>query len=250
MIIGLHGMNDYSAAFEEPGAYWASQGIATYAFDQRGFGENAQAIGIWAGQANMRRDVAAAVMAAQAQHPGAPVYLLGVSMGGAVAALSLTGEDAPPVAGAVFVAPALWGGVYMDVFSRATIWLLAHTVPGKEFTGEGLKIQASDNIPMLQSLSADPLFLKATRTDAIYGLVNAMDDAYLAMEAGEVDVPVLMLYGRHDQVIPPEPILAVAETLPPHQQFVVYDEGWHMLLRDLQRKRVWDDVVAWVRATP
>ena len=25
-----------------------------------------------------------------------------------------------------------------------------------------------------------------------------------------------------------------------------YPDGWHMLLRDLQRERVWEDIAAWI----
>jgi alpha-beta hydrolase superfamily lysophospholipase len=35
----LHGFNDYSNAFEVPAQALAWRGIATYAYDQRGFGE-------------------------------------------------------------------------------------------------------------------------------------------------------------------------------------------------------------------
>src|SRR5262249_47536372 len=38
VILALHGFNDYSHAFAMPGPLWAEQGIATYAYDQRGFG--------------------------------------------------------------------------------------------------------------------------------------------------------------------------------------------------------------------
>ena len=38
VIIGLHGMSDYSNAFDMPGKVWAGLGITTVAFDQRGFG--------------------------------------------------------------------------------------------------------------------------------------------------------------------------------------------------------------------
>ena len=36
VIVGLHGMNDYSNAFHLAAPWWAQQGIATYAYDQRG----------------------------------------------------------------------------------------------------------------------------------------------------------------------------------------------------------------------
>ncbi len=38
VIVALHGMNDYSAAFRLAGPAWAERGITTYAYDQRGFG--------------------------------------------------------------------------------------------------------------------------------------------------------------------------------------------------------------------
>jgi len=38
VIVGVHGMDDYANAFHLAAPYWASQSIATYAYDQRGFG--------------------------------------------------------------------------------------------------------------------------------------------------------------------------------------------------------------------
>ena len=41
VILALHGFNDYSRAFEMPAPFWAEKhAIATYAYDQRGFGVN------------------------------------------------------------------------------------------------------------------------------------------------------------------------------------------------------------------
>ena len=50
VILALHGFNDYSNAFEGPGEVWAHRGIATYAYDQRGFG-GAPGRGLWPGRA-------------------------------------------------------------------------------------------------------------------------------------------------------------------------------------------------------
>jgi len=41
VIIALHGMSDYSNAFDTPAKSWAKRGIATLAIDQRGFGRSA-----------------------------------------------------------------------------------------------------------------------------------------------------------------------------------------------------------------
>src|SRR5215831_8738626 len=55
VIVGVHGMNDYANAFHLAGPYWASLGIATYAYDQRGFGRSPER-GVWAGRALMTED--------------------------------------------------------------------------------------------------------------------------------------------------------------------------------------------------
>src|SRR4051812_9200487 len=56
VIVALHGFNDYSNAFDAPGRFWAARGIATYAYDQRGFG-GAPARGIWADFTTLQADV-------------------------------------------------------------------------------------------------------------------------------------------------------------------------------------------------
>ena len=48
VIVALHGYNDYSNAFADAAPVWAEAGIATYAYDQRGFGRTTDP-GIWPG---------------------------------------------------------------------------------------------------------------------------------------------------------------------------------------------------------
>ena len=50
VIVGLHGMDDYGNAFHLAGPYWAKLGIATYAYDMRGFGRSPDR-GVWGGDA-------------------------------------------------------------------------------------------------------------------------------------------------------------------------------------------------------
>ena len=244
VIVALHGMNDYSRAFENPGTYWAARGIATYAYDQRGFGK-APNRGLWAGQDTMTVDLAAAVALIRARHPGVSLYVAGESMGGAVALIGgarrLFKAD-----GLILVAPALRGRRYIGVFPRATLWLGARTIPWYPLTGQGLHIQASDNIPMLRRLGADPLIIKQTRVDAIKGLVDIMDEAVAAPSS--LRIPSLILYGTRDELIPRKPTFDMIRALPrdvSHRP-AVYRSGWHMLLRDLKAKTVLDDIIAWI----
>ncbi len=246
VILALHGMNDYSNFFDEPGQYLAKKGIAAYAYDQRGFGQ-APRPGYWSSAESMAADLRTAAALVAARHPGVPLYLLGESMGGAVAILASAGAPPPNVKGVILSAPAVWGRSTMGFFQRAALWLAYQVAPGWELTGKGLKIQASDNIPMLRQLSADPLVIKATRVDAIHGLVGLMDSA--AEAAPRVRLPALVLYGEKDEVVPAEPTWKMVATLPDTagtQRVALYKNGWHMLLRDLEANVVLDDIAAWI----
>ena len=59
VIVGLHGMNDYANAFHLAAPWWAEHGIATYAYDQRGFGRS-PGRGIWGGRSEAKASIATA----------------------------------------------------------------------------------------------------------------------------------------------------------------------------------------------
>jgi alpha-beta hydrolase superfamily lysophospholipase len=252
VILALHGFNDYSNAFEDPGEAWAKHGIATYAYDQRGFGA-APERGFWPGRAALAADAATASQILRRLYPGAPLYLLGESMGGAVAVVAMTGESGTPVPdvdGVILTAPAVWGRATMGVLPRLALWAGVRLMPGLTLTGPGLKIQASDNIAMLRALSRDPMVIKATRIDTIYGLVDLMDAA-LAV-APRLDARLLVMYGAKDEIIPKIPVGRFLAGLPAecwrHARLAWYRDGYHMLLRDLEGPIVIADVANWVLA--
>lgn len=258
VILALHGFNDYSNAFDAPGRFWAAQGVATYAYDQRGFGQAGQR-GIWPGLETLQADLLAAAAAVRARHPGVPLYLLGESMGAAVVLTTLAdhggatqaGADGTlpdGVRGAVLAAPAVWARWTMPFYQRWALGLATWTVPWYHLTPpRGLKIRPSDNIEMLRALGRDPLVIKSTRVDAVYGLTNLMDRALTDTARIGAQVPVLALYGENEQLIPPEPVsVALANLAGQGARIGVYPQGWHMLLRDLQAELVWRDVLAWI----
>jgi len=248
VVIALHGFNDYSNFFNAPGIWLASRGIASYAYDQRGFG-GAPGRGYWPGTDALTDDLSTLTTLVHARHPGVPVYLLGESMGAAVVMVaSARLAAASDIRGVILSAPAVWGRTTMPWYQTSALWLSAHTVPGLTLTGRGLKIVASDNIEMLRALGRDPLVIKETRVDTVYGLTGLMDAALEA--APRLALPTLILYGKHDQVIPREPTERMLAKLPAnnkHQRKVVfYENGYHMLLRDLQAKTVWSDIAGWI----
>lgn len=251
VLIALHGFNDYSNFFAAPGAWFAARDIASYAFDQRGFGE-APNRGVWPGVRAMTEDLKTISKLVRGRHPGAPLFLLGESMGAAVIMTAAAGGDTvlPETRGIILAAPAVWGRAVMPWYQTAGLWLSAHLMPGVKVTGRGFKKKASDNIEMLKALGRDPLVIKGTRIDAIYGLTGLMDAALDA--ARRLEFPALILYGAKDEIIPLEAAAEMRARLPPagapSRQIITYEDGYHMLLRDLQAETVWRDIERWIDA--
>jgi acylglycerol lipase len=180
-----------------------------------------------------------------------PLYLLGDSMGGAVTIAAVTGAAGAPrpdCDGIILAAPAVWGRDTMGLAERVALWAGYRLFPATTFTGQGLHITPSDNIEMLRALSRDPLVIKATRVDAIKGLVDLMDAALAA--APQVDRPMLLLYGDRDELVPKHPTELWVASLPYEarltRRVAWYDRGYHMLLRDLEAPVVWRDVASWI----
>lgn len=243
IIVALHGMNDYARSFALPAEWWAEKaGLTTYAYDQRGFGRSPKT-GIWPDQELMKADLDLFVQLMRIRHPGLPVYVLGDSMGGAVAIAAAARYDLD-VEGMILVAPALWGWSTLPFTHRVALWLGAHLFPGMVLTGEGLDIWPTDNMDVLREMSKDPLVIKGTRIDAIYGVVELMEHAYESVP--KVGLPGLLAYGEKDQIIPREPVEKAITRFCAPLKVAIYKDGWHLLLRDLQAEIVWRDVAAWV----
>lgn len=243
ILVAAHGINDYGNFIAMPAAWLRDQGISTYAIDQRSFGDSSRA-GIWPGSRALVDDLDDSIRALRAAHPGVPLYVLGESMGGAVALVWAEEAEPGEADGLVLVAPAVWGWQALNPFYKAVLWLTARVRPSMTLTGRGLKIWPSDNIDMLRAYARDPYVLKATRVDAIYGLVTLMDEAYSA--APNVRLRTLVLYGDKDQIVPKSPVRHVVGALGEHGRFALYPKGYHMLLRDLSGPIVWKDLAAWI----
>jgi alpha-beta hydrolase superfamily lysophospholipase len=245
VVLGLHGMNEHARAFAEDAAPWFTRdGVALYAYDQRGFGATANR-GIWAGHETLASDAAEAARLVRARHPGLPLVMMGESMGGAVLLVAGASASPPPADGYVLLAPAVVGRAALGWLARNMLDALVAVVPMMGFENSVPGFQPTDNVVAWRRWSRDPLLIRNTRLDALSGLVELMDAAVAA--APGFRAPALLLYGGQDRLVPPGPTRALLAALPDpaRQRAGYYAQGWHMLLRDRQAEVVARDIAAW-----
>ncbi|WP_338034591.1 alpha/beta fold hydrolase [Halorhodospira neutriphila] len=249
VVLGLHGLNDYSNGLAVVAEQLAAAGIATYAYDQCGFGATRDA-GRWPGAERLVDDAETALALLRRRHPEAPLYLLGQSMGAAVATILAAERGLGPAAGLVLVAPALWACETMPWYQRLGLRLSAR-LPGRlQVSSAMIAIEPTDNPRILAAMRDDPLIQRWTRLDVLEGVTGLMGRALAASAA--LYAPALVLYGEHDRVIPPAPIRAMLRCLPPRPpgrwRLALYPDGYHMLTRDRQGERVNADIATWLTA--
>jgi alpha-beta hydrolase superfamily lysophospholipase len=138
----------------------------------------------------------------------------------------------------------------MPLSYRVALFVAAHLMPGLVLSNSAashvVTIIPSDNIAMLRAMGRDPLVQKKTRADMVFGLTNLMDEARAAPARITAAPPILLLYGAKDQVIPAAPTKAVIAMLGPRVTVRHYENGYHMLLRDLDRALPQGDIAAWI----
>ncbi|MHA3976508.1 alpha/beta fold hydrolase [Halovulum sp. GXIMD14794] len=247
VILGVHGYGDFGPSTFGPAARsWATRGITTYAYDQRGFGRNAS-FKTWPGPQILESDLRAVTALLRARHPDVPLVVVGHSMGGGVTLAAA--DDGLQADGIVLAAPAIAGGDQIGTAQRFGGWLVASIAPDERFTGKGIvRIVPTDNEDAWRIVTSHPRHYGNPSGRELMGLIRVMDRA--AASAPSVTLPTLTLMGENDQILAPSAVARVHTRIPGQAGYILYPEGWHWLFRDVQAPRVWDDVARFALTLP
>ncbi|MFT8804425.1 MAG: alpha/beta fold hydrolase [Acetobacter aceti] len=242
-ILALHGFNDSRDAWEATAPSFAQAGFSVWAPDLRGFG-SAPERGGWVGTDRLVEDVREELNLLATERPGRPVWLMGESMGGAVAMIAASETSTLPLSGVVLLAPAVWK---IGPFGKASAHFLAAIDPDGRVSGRELPVHvvASDNIAALRRLYFDPLTLHVTKFGALRGLVDLMAQA--AHAASRQMFPTLVIYGDHDQLVPAQAMTEAWRRFPSSVRRDLIPGGHHLLLRDRAGHRVMEDILSWLQ---
>jgi alpha-beta hydrolase superfamily lysophospholipase len=247
VVVIAHGLAEHGGRYPEVAARLVASDYAVYALDHRGHGRSGGP------RANIDRfaylvsDLGTFAGRAQREHPGAPVFLLGHSMGGAVAlacALRYKGS----LKGLALSAPALATGEAVSSFKRLTLRLLSSLAPN---TG-ALTLPAaaiSRDPAVVEAYEQDPLvFRGAIPARTIVELLQAM--AAFPGSAPELRIPVLVQHGTADSLVPLAATRPVYDLLgqPKARTLRYYDGLFHEVFNEPERDRVIADLAVWIEA--
>ena len=249
VVLALHGFNDSRDAWEVPAGAFTRAGIALYSPDQRGFGL-APRRGFWPRGRRLVADTREMAALLHRHYPKTRLIVMGESMGGAVT-LILGAAGDPEVNGYVAVSPAVWGGPAMSRALHLTVDAADVFAPSMRLTGQAAHVTASDNLRALIALFEDPLTIRATSMASAAGLVRFMGQALAACRRF-APPHALILYGGHDQLIPPHAMADCWRAIPDAAlegggvTLAYYPQNYHLMLRDHERAAPIRDIIAFI----
>ncbi len=248
VVLALHGYTDSRDGWVMLASALNAKGIAVVAPDQSGFGATANR-GKWPGTATLVDEARDMALILRASYPNTKLFIAGESMGGAIGILLGASPNPPPADGYILSAPAVWGGAALSPFYHAVLNLADAVAPQKRLTGQAVHIKASDNLAALIAFGEDPLTLRAPSIANVAGLVGLMGQAQAACT--NFRQPALILYGGHDQLIPPEAMRRCWDAIPRNAPVILayYPPDYHLITRDHERATPDADIIAYILGT-
>ncbi|HEY0302465.1 MAG TPA: alpha/beta fold hydrolase [Rhizomicrobium sp.] len=245
LVLLLHGATDYSGAFDEIGPQFAAQGLTALAIDQRGFGATATR-GKWRGKNRMIRDAIEAVIFLRQRYGEAlPVFIVGESMGAALAVHAAARAPDLNLAGIVLAAPGAISGLWRGLFGTAVTRVLRFFAPNSSIVVERLSAWEFTPAAAIRLLS-DPMVLRRVRPATLFGLFKLSRSA--VGEAEHVRIPVLTMVGSKEDVVRVACIERLHANLAGVKMWQRFDGAPHLLLHWKHNDRVLGKVFAWIDA--
>jgi alpha-beta hydrolase superfamily lysophospholipase len=244
VIVVSHGLAEHGGRYETLAGELVQRGYAVYAVDHRGHGRSSGPRANIERFAHVVADFCAFTERCAGEHPAAPVFMLGHSMGGAVAFASALRLQ-HMLRGLVLSAPALATDQPVPRLQEMFVRLLSVVAPG---TGAlALPPDAVSRDPsVVARYAADPLVHhKAIPARTLVELLRAMQ-GFPASALG-LRLPTLVLHGTADQLVPLAANRRVYQAFGTRDCVVkLYDGLYHEVFNEPERERVTADLFCWL----
>ena len=241
-IASVHGLGDHTELYDVVFDYFVRRGWAVYGFDLRGNGRSPGQRGHVDRWSLYREDLRRFVEHVRLSHPE-KLVLLGTSLGGAIV-LEYALHHPEHLAGVAAAAPALgrpnvpgWMLLLGRALSR--IWPTFSLETGLDLSG------ISRDAAALERITGDRLFHRLASARLSTELTAAGERVRAA--AREFRVPVLLLHGSADRLVPPDATRMLAALADPQMvEYREYPGAYHALFADVDRQIVLSDLERWI----
>lgn len=246
VVLLVHGLGEHSARYEHVAEHLTNCGFAVFAIDHHGHGQSDGRMGYVErfsvyldGVDELRKTI-------RAQYPSLPLFLLGHSMGGLIAATCLlANQDA--FKACVLSGPALETDQAPPALLLALNRLLSALVP----TLPMIQLDASGvsrDPTVVDAYMKDPLVFHGKLSSRLIAELSATMQNTLS-KASEIRIPILILHGEKDVLAAPSGSRELYDNVSSDDKtLTVYPGLFHEIFNEPEQETVLADVSSWLEA--
>jgi alpha-beta hydrolase superfamily lysophospholipase len=244
-VVIVHGVGEHSGRYAHVAERLVAAGCAVHALDLRGHGHSEGRRAVIDRFSNAVNDIDLLVDRVAARNNGRPLFMVGHSMGGALA-LNYALEHADKLSGVVLSAPAvaLDGAPWLV---RQSSKLLSAVAPNMGAIAVDPKLVSRDPT-VVNDYVADPLNWHGRLPVRTVAELVAFAEK-LPKRLATLHLPILLMHGGEDKLAGVSGSWMVHNGVSSSDKRVLVYEGlYHEIFNELQedRKRVLDDLAKWI----
>jgi alpha-beta hydrolase superfamily lysophospholipase len=242
-IIVVHGIAEHSGRYEKLANCFVPSGYAVHAIDHIGHGKS-DGIRIFVDRFQDYVDTLAAyTRIVSAQWGDKPLFLLGHSMGGLIAALYLI-ERQREFTGAVLSGPLIKPGNSTPAALVGLVSFLSTILPRMRLLGLDATYISRDP-QVVKDYIEDPLVFNGKITARLAAeLANSMKQ--ISSKAGEINLPLLVVQGGADRLVDPQGTQMLFDKVQSSDKTIkIYDGLFHEVFNEPEGNNVLNEVKAW-----
>lgn len=247
LILVVHGLSEHSGRYDDLARRVGEAGFEVRAVDLYGHGRSPGPRGhIRSFDGDHLGAVDALVTLAERERPRTPLFLLGHSLGGLIAARwAQERVFASRLRGLVLVAPFVAPSMKVPGWKRGASRLLGRLAPSFTLPTGIADVDLFRTDEAASAFAGDPLVQR--RISAGHWNALSAERERLVGDAGALRTPTLVLLAGEDHIISVEAARAFVSRLP-DATVMEYDEAFHALHHDPVAEAMTADLVAWVTA--
>lgn len=246
VVLISHGLGEHSGRYEHVAAAFNAAGFHVYALDHLGHGQSPGKRAFVSRFSELTDGVAELRAHIAQDYPSMPVYLVGHSLGGLIAASTVLGA-AQDYAGLLMTGPALgvptpppaWQVLLLRVFSAVAPGLKALELDANAICRDPA---------VVEDYIADPLVHHENIPARM--VVSLFDEGARVMaSAKDISVPVLLLHGAEDQLTSASASTEFVDMLASSdKQCTIYDGMYHELFNEPEQEAILKTCCEWITA--
>ncbi len=246
IVLIVHGMGEHSGRYEHVTQSLKEAGLASYAFDLRGFGQSGGGRGSVRKARDFHEDIRGLHSLAMKNHPGVPIFFLGHSFGGLLSASYLTlFHERLPACGLILSSPIFGIAVPIPWWQKLLAAGCTYLSPNFVMQSRVDPAKLTHDSGFLEKYTQDPLIhhgVSARLYHELLALIRQKDAI-----AAQLELPTLLLQAELDFIVSKEASVDFFNKIRYSDKELKVCMGfYHEILNEMLRNDVITHLIQWV----